>query len=462
MAGPGEGPPYALIKRSNSAPSANDAVPRMFNDFPEQEAICAFFLDFVLLPRHPDSVRGHLEHLLPLYKKASPDSPLSLATSSVALAISGGTQTRQNDQQLARTVFGRALRKTSTAIRDPVDSLKDETLMAVLLLGLFERINAKSEAYKTHTNMTSTHNAGAAALVKHRGRENCKSPLAVGLLFAVRTQLVEHAIEEGIAFKRCPDRLSAIFKSLPQNAAARLTSATINIADLRSCAKSALLLPRSPASEKEVNDLLEYAISIDLLVAAWPESVPEEWHWRSGDTFPVPPHTPPSAFTYNDKKDIYLDLWVMSIWNQYRAARIKIQSIILSCIGWLSTPYEEQWYWRSVYAKMIIQEMADDICASVPFALGTKTFGGPGDREGVEFPFVEGRRASDEHRRAAAALGGWHLLDPLKSAIRATGLRGGQREWMGAQMERIGRIYALQNQRGEGMAMQRHSFEYPV
>lgn len=74
LAGPGEGPPYALIKRSNSAPSANDAVPRMFNDFPEREAICAFFLDFVLLPRHPDSVRGHLEHLLPLYKKASPDS----------------------------------------------------------------------------------------------------------------------------------------------------------------------------------------------------------------------------------------------------------------------------------------------------------------------------------------------------------------------------------------------------
>ena len=110
----------------------------MFNDFPERQAICAFFLDFVLLPRHPDSVRGHLEHLYPLYQKTSPDSPLSLATSSVALLISGNSQRRAADQQLGRTTFGRALQKISTAIRDPVESIKDETLMAVLLLGLYE------------------------------------------------------------------------------------------------------------------------------------------------------------------------------------------------------------------------------------------------------------------------------------------------------------------------------------
>lgn len=113
-------------------------IPRIFNDFTEQEAICAFFLDFVLLPRHPDSIQGHLQHLLPLYTTTKPDSPLSLATSSVALVISGGSPARRSDQQLGRSIFGRALRRTSAAIRDPVDSMKDETLMAVLLLGLFE------------------------------------------------------------------------------------------------------------------------------------------------------------------------------------------------------------------------------------------------------------------------------------------------------------------------------------
>ena len=38
--------------------------------------------------------------------------------------------------------------------------------------------------------MARMHNAGAAALVMHRGPENIKTPLGIGLLFSVRSQLV--------------------------------------------------------------------------------------------------------------------------------------------------------------------------------------------------------------------------------------------------------------------------------
>ena len=38
--------------------------------------------------------------------------------------------------------------------------------------------------------MARMHNAGAAALVMHRGPENAKTPLGIGLLFSVRSQLV--------------------------------------------------------------------------------------------------------------------------------------------------------------------------------------------------------------------------------------------------------------------------------
>ncbi|KAF6232100.1 hypothetical protein HO173_009694 [Letharia columbiana] len=463
---PGGDPSRAVAKRY----SPNEPVPRMFNDFPEQQAICAFFLDFVLLPRHPDSIEGHLEHLLPLYTTTSADSPLSLATSSVALMISGGSPTRRNDQQLGRTIFGKALRKTSAAIRNPEESRKDETLMAVLLLGLFEKIaataTAKTPSDAEKSSMVSTHNAGAAALVMHRGQENCKSSLSVGLLFSVRSQLVEHAIEEGTSFKRCPDALSAMFKSLPQNAAARLTSATINIADLRSCARSALLLPRSSDSDKEVNDLLEYAISVDLLVAAWPESLPEGWKWTSADHFDLPPASVSrDAYIYKDRKDIYLDLWVESIWNAYRSARVKVQTIILDCIAWFDKPFEHQWYWRAVYARMMTQEMIDDMCASVPYALGTKTFGSPGDREGIEYPYNGTQKACEDHRRAAAALGGWHLLEPMKTSLktRTECLREGQREWVKSQMARIWRIYSLQTAEGNANPMyERYSFDSPL
>ena len=575
LAGTGEGSSYE--SRSNH----DSNIPRLSDRFPEQEAICAFFLDFVLLPRHPDSFRGHLEHLLPLYQGALPNSPIALATSSVALSVSGNPHPRSSDRQLARNIFGRALRKTSNAIRDPVESLKDETLMAVLLLGLYERINASPSSTSQrpssdHTepapppaSMTSTHNEGAAALVKHRGVANVKSPVAIGLLFAVRTQLVEHAIEQGQSFKRCPDSLSRVFAELPQNAAARLTSATTNIADLRSCAKTALHQPRSAASEREVTDLLEYAISIDLLVAAWPEGLPEDWKWTPATEFDHPgaPSSSPSnrspdqrskglssdqpstPYTYRGSKDIYLDLWVMSIWNQYRAARIKIQALILSCIAYLGPTHEASWYWRKVYAKMIAQQMADEICASVPFALGTMEAGlataaeerrarearsvanhappmearatsssmtskteseaavtwspaqypnltgsstsalpsaqqsstipqppqpkystthptappstphQPPPAPPVEYPYAPPTHPrlapQSPHHRAAASVGGWHLIDPLRTVINAerdswTGdagadalLHSGQREWCARQMERVGRVWGL-------------------
>ena len=254
-----------------------------------------------------------------------------------------------------------------------------------------------------------------------------------------------------------------MFKSLPQNAAARLTSATVNIADLRSCAKSALVLPKSHDSEKEVNDLLEYAISVDLLVAAWPETLPEGWKWNSADHFDLPPASVSrDVYVYKDRKDVYLDLWVESIWNAYRSARVKVQTIILDCINWLGKPYEHQWYWRAVYAKMITQEMVDDMCASVPFALGTKTFGGPGEREGIEYPYNDTQKASEDHRRVAAALGGWHLLEPLKTSLKANGLREGQKEWVKAQMARIWRIYSLQAAEGNANPMYEScSFNFP-
>ena len=350
-------------------------------------------------------------------------------------------------------------------------------LLTTVLQKIAATATAPTDAQKS--NLARTHNAGAAALVMHRGKENCKSPLSIGLLFSVRSQLVctdvlqyrpstkteqvELAIEEGTSFKRCPDALSAMFKAIPQNAAARLTSATINIADLRSCARSALLLPKTSESEKEVNDILEYAISVDLLVEAWTSSLPEDWKFTPADHFDLPSASiSRDAYIYKDRKDIYLDLWVESIWNVYRSARVKVQTIILECISWFGTSFEHQWYWRSVYAKMITQEMVDDICASVPYALGTKTFGGPGDREGVEFPYNGTQKVSEDHRRAAAALGGWHLLEPLRTSLKATGLAEVQKEWVKAQMARIWRIYSLQAAEGNAEPMyERNFFDFP-
>ena len=114
------------------------SLPKPFNDSPEEQAINGFFQNYVLIPRHPHSRRGYLDCLLPLYQNARHDSLLSLATTAMALAIEGDPLSKAHYRKLSQSFFGRALVKTGRAIRDPVESIKDETLMAVLLLSFYE------------------------------------------------------------------------------------------------------------------------------------------------------------------------------------------------------------------------------------------------------------------------------------------------------------------------------------
>lgn len=114
------------------------SLPRSFHDSPEQQAVNGFFVNYVLIRRHPYSRRGYLDCLLPLYQNARDDSLLSLATTAMALAIEGGSPSTAHYRKLSHSFFGRALVKTSRAIRDPIESVKDETLMSVLLLSFYE------------------------------------------------------------------------------------------------------------------------------------------------------------------------------------------------------------------------------------------------------------------------------------------------------------------------------------
>ena len=234
---------------------------------PEDIALCMFFSNFVVITRHPDTNRGYMDALMPLYNTARPDSLLYLAVITVSLAIFGGSRRHQRVTVLAQNSFGKALVATQKAIQDPIESVKDETLMAVLLLSLFEVsttpkflqqsfaqiiiaglserphfLNTSQMAWRAATSkyehrrrkcnslsvckgviscfhyeypsissmvtdgneqrimatsqsstMSGVHDAGATALVKHRGREiNTRSHVSTMLLYAVYTQVVSY------------------------------------------------------------------------------------------------------------------------------------------------------------------------------------------------------------------------------------------------------------------------------
>ena len=126
------------IQQARQRSSSLLVLPELSPSTTEDVAVSNFFDNFVFVPRHPDTVRGYMECLLPLYNVTLHGSLLHRAVASVALAIAGGNPRHSQAYTLARSIFVQALQSTNEAIRDPEESIKDETLMSVLMLGLYE------------------------------------------------------------------------------------------------------------------------------------------------------------------------------------------------------------------------------------------------------------------------------------------------------------------------------------
>ena len=99
------------------------------------------------MPRHHEAFRGFLQVLPQLFTNAPSGSALALATSAVSLAIAGGDPKCSRESILSRKHAGKAMSMIHKAIEDPVESLEDETLLAVLILGLYEVSLSKCRSF---------------------------------------------------------------------------------------------------------------------------------------------------------------------------------------------------------------------------------------------------------------------------------------------------------------------------
>ncbi|KAL8858710.1 MAG: hypothetical protein Q9178_004798 [Gyalolechia marmorata] len=412
---------------------------KSFQDSPEEQAINGFFQNYVLIPRHPYSRRGFLDCLLPLYQNTRHDSLLSLATTAMALIIESGSPSTAHYRQLSRSFFGRALVKTGRAIRDPVESIKDETLMAVLLLSFYERVLATSEA----KDISGVHDTGAVALVKHRGKQNGKSEVSARLLLAVQTQVVDHCIQTASPFGKTSADLDSLRPDAFENAASRLTSLSARLSDLTAYAYPILKNMKQFPSKEQLMGVLDHAGDVEARLSTWPDTLPDDWSWKTSHTFDNLSSHESKLYIYNRRVDIYHDIWVASIWNSYRGTMLMVQYLTLQSLGMLNPPPLSAFAHRIVTAINKVRELVDDICGSVPFNLGTKTFGGSNDRSEVTYPDDGIHKPSADYRKSAAGLGGWFVLEPLKVAAKAICLRDGQQDWILKQIERIQRIYTI-------------------
>jgi len=430
-----------------------------------------------------------MEYLLPVYSRLSYDSPLSLATSAVAMNLALMWAEKGTDTPEARTRYTKAVSCTKTLLTDGRQNKSDEMLLAVLMLDFYDTLSRRF----SNQRFLGMHQDGAVALVKYRGSENFQSNISKGLLLAVRNRLVNAAVQKksGIVFD--PD-VWADGGEMPHNSATKLDLLASELANLQVLASS-LPSPRSRASNPRVlsvgsedtscsdttfvENLLEKALDLDRRLYAWRSSTPESWE-------PVPiiaiddiHPTIRAAGLYDSLCDVYSSIQAAGIYNTWRCTSISLLQIVDKCRQALPPGSVAALVINEHYATARIQSLVDGVCASVPYFLGNHLCPYKPDQvAGVEFPqFPIGPDGSStkppvmdsqgypveisqvDRMRAAASIGGWLILNSLLAILQAARpapdarpddapplrLRPGQMQWILGQLKRIQNIYLIPN-----------------
>ena len=235
-----------------------------------------------------------------------------------------------------------------------------------------------------------------------------------------------------------------LVQDLPMNAASRQIVLRAELGYFREEAQR-VLTSQFPSSE-DLDEIIQRGLDVDSRFEAWTQDLPNDWTWQTGAEMPLPPYSDLDRFTYRGRMDVYTDLWITFIWNCHRTSRITLHNLIIDCIDRIveSDSYVARVTQRQ-HSASICQELVDDVCGSIPFHLGTKDSPGFSDDPLVEYPVVGSSKVSAEHRRVAAAMGGWFLVEPfyfpLLICSNVQHLREGQTDWIETQLQRISRIY---------------------
>lgn len=206
---------------------------------------------------------------------------------------------------------------------------------------------------------------------------------------------------------------------LGNDAGARLCRNTIQVADLLAAVKT--------QPEERRCSLLQQALALDERLHLWPDSVPP--HWRYSRTLDLTWH---EACAYRGSVHVYYDVYVASVWNSYRRLRIPL----LSSIIWLATAREtEDCQNIVVEATKTINVLAEEICAAVPFHIGTWTVDTP--ESAIHYPSLEHEDASLIHRQNAYAAGPFLIFPSLAKLKALDCLKNDLAKWADIQYSRV-------------------------
>ncbi|KAM7199076.1 hypothetical protein V8F20_005894 [Naviculisporaceae sp. PSN 640] len=261
-------------------------------------------------------------------------------------------------REAAQKSYGTALQLTNQALMDPVEALKDTTMLSVLILGLFEMLAESAEQPQT-TVAFQDHVNGAVALAKLRGVAQFRTNAGIRMFGMLCQRVIMACLVKNAAF---PQELMILWHEMAKNLDPTdpFTWVTPLMAEI--------VQVRHDISQGEMTDpeiIVGRLLHIDADFETRLTQIPPSWQYR---TFKVDRYHPA---IFGNTCHLYSSLRQASMWNMIRVVRILTLETIISIIYDETQRYSPQlssdFYMKEFNKAMRkLKHMVEAICATVP------------------------------------------------------------------------------------------------
>ncbi|KAF2805680.1 uncharacterized protein BDZ99DRAFT_574562 [Mytilinidion resinicola] len=342
-------------------------------------------------PNLPEIADGHLSHVLVSSCFSHPHSVLSLAIAAVSHATFGRARRSPAALAVGRSTYSKALTKTNQALRDVDGVVMDEVLLAVMLLSFYENsVTERSLGKKAETNSnvvkeekcsgiediaarSFAHHDGAMAVLSLRRQSAPRRMKSLELDKLVRRQLLRSLLlrsmpvppwlRDGEKFGECGIALG-LDRGMVETASLRYQISTI-----AEDSSAGLLLLGRHEEMMRLRRLLVGAQALDDLLVLWTNNLPPQDCYN---TFVVEREGTDKVgnMVFDSTVHVYPTVGHAGMWNRYRALRLTVNDNKLKILSILARFPHVDTASLTGATHLKIQQLADDLCASVPYMLG--------------------------------------------------------------------------------------------
>jgi hypothetical protein len=308
--------------------------------------------------------RGQFEWITELLSQSDTHKVLLNSVNAVSLAGLAVSTKNQALMMKAYAAYGSALNMVNDALQVRDVAIKDSTLVAVIMLGMYEAFvfdKRSIEAWAKHVE-------GACALIRIRGKDQFKSSVArrvfhqffgVILLVSIETH---RAVPEGMLELYDYLAPSADYKVQGRQWTTRLVHFMV----------SAINLSGDKTSDPIA--MVTRALNLDRVLDRIKALIPKIWRYKTVRL------DEPFEHVHDTFYHFYIDPWIAQMWNNLRSSRIRLYNIVRKQLSKGYTQYSPPLFSREEFlqqmqaAENVLRTTAAAICASVPQIAGMIEF----------------------------------------------------------------------------------------